>query len=171
MQQFQAVILLQQFDKLLEETKRRRESADLLTYHLRQIPGITPVRLPENSQAVWHLYPFRYDPQPFNGLSRAKFMHALSAEGIPCSDVYHEQYFDGLLDEAIASRGFKRLFSPERLKAYRASFNDLKGNREVCQTTVAITQNMLLAERSSIDHIVEAIRKLQANSAVLAKTA
>jgi hypothetical protein len=83
--------------------------------------------------------------------------------------VYHEQYNDGLLDEAIASRGFKRLWSAERLKSYRDSFHELKGNKQVCETTVAMTQNMLLAERSDMDHILEAIGKIQAHSAVLAK--
>lgn len=169
MQQFQAVILMQQLEKLVQETARRRESADYLTENLKQIPGIRTVRLPENSRAVWHLYAFRYDAQAFNGLSRDKFMKALSAEGVPCSSVYHEQYFDGLLDEAIASRGFKRLFSAERLKAYRDSLQELKGNREVCATVVAMTQNMLLAERSDLDHIIAAIRKIQAHSAELAK--
>ncbi len=167
MQQFQAVILMQQFDKLVTETARRRESADYLTAHLKEIPGIQPVRLPENSRAVWHLYPYRYDAQQFSGLSRDKFMKALSAEGIPCSSVYDEQYYDGLLDEAIASRGFKRLFSSERLKAYRDSLHELKGNRQVCETTVAITQNLLLAERGDIDHIIGAIRKIQTHSAEL----
>ena len=85
--------------------------------------------------------------------------------------MYHEQYYDGLLDEAIASRGFKRLWSAERLKAYRDSFQELKGNKQVCETTVAITQNMLLADRSDMDHILEAIRKVQAHSAALAKAA
>jgi dTDP-4-amino-4,6-dideoxygalactose transaminase len=125
--------------------------------------------LPENSRAVWHLYPFRYDAEYFNGLTRDKFLKALSAEGVPCSGGYHEQYFDGLLDEAIASRGFKRLFSAERLKAWRESFQELKGNRQVCATTVALPQNLLLADRGDMDHIIEAVRKIQTHSAALAK--
>ena len=96
---------------------------------------------------------------------------ALGSAAAACSSVYHEQYFDGLLDEAIASRGFKRLFSAERLKAYRDSFQELKGNRQVCATTVAMTQNMLLAGRSEMDQIIEGIRKIQASSPALAKTA
>jgi len=171
MQQFQAVILMQQFDKLVQETARRRENADYLSAQLKQIPGIQPVRLPENTRAVWHLYPFRYDAQQFNGLSRDKFIQALNAEGIPCGGGYAEQYNDGLLDETIASRGYKRLFSAERLKAYRASFQELKGNRQVCATTVGMTQNMLLADRGDIDHIIEAVRKIQTHSAALAKAA
>jgi perosamine synthetase len=93
----------------------------------------------------------------------------MGAEGVPCGGVYHEQYYDGLLDEAIASRGFKRLWGAERLKAYRDSFQELKGNKQVCETTVAITQNMLLGDRPSIDDIIEAIHKVQAYSAALAK--
>ncbi len=171
MTQAQAVILMQQFDKLVKQTATRRANADYLTANLGQIPGITPVRLPDNSRAVWHLYPFRYDAAQFNGLSRDKFARAMSAEGIPCGGVYHEQYYDGLLDEAIVSRGFKRLWSADRLKAYRDSFQELKGNKQVCETTVAMTQNMLLADRSDMDHILGAIRKVQAHSAALAKTA
>lgn len=169
MQQFQAVILMQQFDKLVRETAIRRENADYLTAGLRQIPGIQPARLPDNSRAVWHLYPFLYDAQPFKGLSRQKFIQALNAEGIPCGGAYGEQYFDGLLDEAINSRGFKRLFSSERLKTYRDSFQELKGNRQVCANTVAIGQNMLLAGRADMDHIIEAIHRIHAHSADLAK--
>ncbi len=156
---------------MLQETARRCENAEYLTSQLKEIPGIQPARLPENSRAVWHLYPLRYDAQQFNGLPRDKFIRALGAEGIPSSSVYHEQYFDGLLDEAINSRGFKRLFSAQRLKAYRDSFQELKGNRQVCETTVGMTQNLLLADRRDIDHIVEAIRKIQKHSAALAKAA
>jgi len=169
MTQVQAVLLAQQFDKLVNQTALRRANADYLSAKLCQIPGITPVRLPENSRAVWHLYPFRYDAAQFNGLSRDKFAKAMSAEGVPCGGIYHEQYYDGLLDEAIASRGFKRLWSAERLKAYRDSFQELKGNKQVCETTVAMTQNMLLADRSALDDILEAIRKIQVHSAALAK--
>jgi dTDP-4-amino-4,6-dideoxygalactose transaminase len=169
MQQFQAVLLMQQFDKLMKETAVRGENADYLTAGLKQIPGTQPVRLPENSRAVWHLYPFRYDAAQFNGLSRDKFIKALNAEGIPASTVYHEQYYDGLLDEAIASRGFKRLFSAAHLKAYRESFKDLKGNRQVCETTIAMYQTVLLAERAHMDHILAAINKIHAHSAELAK--
>ena len=169
MQHFQAAILLQQFDKLVKETEVRRANADYLTAGLKEVPGIEPVRLPEESQAVWHLYAFRYDAARFNGLSRGKFMKALRAEGIPCSGGYHEQYNDGLLDEAINSRGFKRLFTAERLKKYRDSFHELEGNKQVCDTTVAVSQTLLLADRSDMDHIIEAIRKIQAHASQLAR--
>ncbi len=169
MKTYQAALLLQQVDKLVKETERRQANADHLTAGLKEIPGIQPARLPENSRAVWHLYPFRYDAAQFNGLPHGKFIQALSAEGIPCGGGYSEQYFDGMFDEAIASRGFQRLFSAQRLKAYRDSFQELKGNKQVCETTVAMYQTMLLADRSDIDHIIEAVRKIHAHSAALAR--
>ena len=169
MQHFQAAMLLQQFDKLVQDTARRCENADRLTESLKEIPGIEPPRLPDNSRAVWHLYPFRYDAEKFQGLPRDRFIRAMRAEGIPCSTGYQEQYFDGLLDEAINSRGYKRLFSAARLKAYRDSFQELKGNRQVCETTVAMTQNLLLAGAADIDHIGAAIRKIQAHGAALGR--
>ncbi len=168
MTHYQAAMLEQQIEKLITDTKRRQENADYLIAGLKQIPGIQPVRLPENSRAVWHMFPFRYDAEQFNGLSRDKFLKALSAEGVSCSRGYDEQYYDGLLDEAIQSRGFQRLFPAERLKAYRNSFAELKGNRRVCETTVALYQTMLLADRSDMDRILEAIRKIQKHSAALA---
>ncbi|MCX6898146.1 MAG: DegT/DnrJ/EryC1/StrS family aminotransferase [Verrucomicrobia bacterium] len=171
MTQFQAMLLLQQFNKLKEQTAIRRANADHLSANLGKIPGITPIRLPENSRPAWHLYPFIYNAEQFNGLARDKFMAALRAEGVPCSSPYREQYYDGLLDEAINSRGYKRLWSADRLKAYRESFKDLKGNKQACETMVAISQNMLLADRSDMDQILEAIRKIQAHSAALAKKA
>jgi dTDP-4-amino-4,6-dideoxygalactose transaminase len=171
MQHFQAAILLQQIEKLVAETEVRRKNADYLAAQLKDTPGVTPARLPENSRAVWHLYPLRYDAKQFSGLSRSRFVQALSAEGVPCSSVYHEQYFDGLLDEAINSRGYKRLFGGQRLKEYRDSFQELKGNRQVCATTVAFSQNLLLAKQSELDQIIEAIRKIHSHSAALAKSA
>jgi perosamine synthetase len=168
MMHYAAGLLRQEIDKLVSDTKRRQENADHLTAGLKEIPGIQPVRLPENSRAVWHLYAFRYDADQFHGLPRGKFIRALRAEGIPASGGYHEQYYDGLLDEATGSRGFKRLFPAERLKTYRESLRELKGNKQVCETTVAVFHSTLLADRSDMDHIVEAIRKIHAHSAALA---
>ena len=171
MQHFQASILLAQLEKLVKETETRRANADYLIANLQDIPGIAPVRLPENSRAVWHLFALRYDARQFNGMSRARFTQAMGAEGVPCHAGYHDFYNDGILDEAINSTGYKRLWGAGRLKAYRDSFKELKGTKQVCETTVGLSQSMLLADRSSMDHIIEAIRKVHAHSAALVNVA
>ncbi|MBM3861421.1 MAG: DegT/DnrJ/EryC1/StrS family aminotransferase [Verrucomicrobia bacterium] len=169
MMQVQAVILLQELEARKQDILTRCANADYLSAALNKIPGIATARLQKNSRAVWYLYPFRYDEKQFNGLSREKFAKALSAEGVPCSPSYREQYNEGVIDEAINSRGFKRLWTSAQLKAYRDSFQQLKGTKQACQTVVAIGNKMLLAERSALDHIPEAIRKIQKFSAELAK--
>jgi hypothetical protein len=83
--------------------------------------------------------------------------------------VYHEQYFDGLIDEAINSRGFQRLFARQAPERVSRELARSPRQPQVCATTVALPQNLLLAERSDMDHIVEAIRKIQVHSAALAK--
>ena len=96
---------------------------------------------------------------------------ALGTDGISCGGGYSEQYNDGIFDETINSTGYKRLWSADRLKAYRESFKDLKGNACACAETVAIYQSMLLADRSAMDHLLDAVRKIQAHSAELKKKA
>jgi hypothetical protein len=102
-------------------------------------------------------------------VSRDKFIEALRAEGVPCSAGYHEQYFDGLIDEALNSRGYQRLFSERRLKQYRDSLHELPGNKLVCETVVAFSQSMLLAGRDDMDDIITAIHKIREHSAELAR--
>lgn len=171
MKHYQAAILLAQFDKLQKETEHRWANADYLSAGLNEIPGTEPIELPENSRSAWYSYAFRYDAAQFNGLPRSKFMRAMQAEGVPCSAGYSEQYFDGAIDEAIGSRGFQRLFSPQRLKAYRDSLHELKGNKQACETAVMMYQTVLLGDRSGVDHILEAVRKIHAHSAELTKRA
>ena len=53
-------------------------------------------------------------------------------------------------------------------EAYRDGFQELKGNKQVCETTVVLSNTLLLADRSAIDCIIEAIAKIHAHSAALA---
>ena len=129
-----------------------------------------PARLPENSEAVWHLYPFRYDAEKFQGLSREKFIKAMRAEGIPCSSGIPRTVFRRSPGGSDRLARLQAAVQRRRLKAYRDSLQELKGNRQVCATTVAVTQNLLLAEPADIDHIAAAIRKIQAHGAELART-
>ena len=161
---YQGMVLQQQIAKLVTDTEHRRQNAARLLAGLAEIPGIETIRLPRDSRAVWHLFPFRYNPEAFHGLTLVQFLRALRSEGIPCSEGYTEQYFDGLLDETISSRGFTRLYSAERLKAYRDSLDDLKGNRATCESTVTLSQRLLLGSQKDIEDIVEAIQRIQTHS-------
>ncbi len=166
--EFQAAILLNQMQRLETDTQRRWENGQYLTSKIKDIPGILPCKLYEGTtRAVYHLYPFRYKKEHFNNAPRAKFMAALSAEGIPCSGGYGPQYRDELIEDALTSKNFTRSFPKARLDKYRKELH-FPGNDQLCQEAVWLGQNMLLTEKSDMDDIANAIRKIYDNRDKLA---
>jgi perosamine synthetase len=164
MTEIQAGILLSQMGRARKDADRRLENALYLDSKLKEIPGIIPYKLSDGAtRSAYHFYPFRYKKEFFDGLSRDQFRNALRAEGIPTYGGYGRQYFDGLIEEAISSRGYKRLFSAERLNRYREELHHLPENDQLTGEAVMLSQNMLLAGRKDMDDIIHAIQKIHAN--------
>jgi hypothetical protein len=108
------------------------------------------------------MYPFRYVKEEFNEIPKDKFLEALNAEGIPCSGGYGKQNKDGLIEEQLNSRGFKRLFSEARLKQWRDE-NYLPGNDMLSDQAVTFYQSLLLGTKADMDDIVNAITRIYEN--------
>ena len=167
MQQIQAITLLSQMKRIKKDAEVRLKNAVYLDKELQGIPGIHPYKLVEgNNRSAYHMYPFRFVSDEFDGVSRAKFLEALQAEGIPCSPGYGKQNYDGLIEETLNSRGYKRLFSPERLTRWRDE-NHLPGNDQLAEEAVIFYQSMLLGSESDMDDIVKAINKIYKNRKLL----
>jgi len=168
MQQFQAVILMSQMKRIQKDADTRLENALYLTSRIKEIPGIIPYKLARGAtRSAYHLYPFRYKKEHFNNVPRSKFLSALGAEGIPCSGGYRPQNHDGLIEEALSSRGYKRLYSKKRLDKYREE-NHLPDTDQLCREAVWFGQNMLLGTKSDMDDIADAIQKIYENRDKLA---
>jgi perosamine synthetase len=163
MTEYQAAVGLSQIKRLEKDTALRNENAQYLTSRIKDIPGIIPHKLYEGvTRAAYHLYPFRYKKEHFNNAPRNKFLAALSAEGIPCSGGYGPQYRDGLIEDALNSKNFKRSFPKERLDKYRQELN-YPDNDQLCEEAVWISQNMLLGSKSDTGDIADAIQKIYEN--------
>jgi dTDP-4-amino-4,6-dideoxygalactose transaminase len=163
MQQMQAITLLSQMNRIKKDADVRLENAMYLDNKLSKIPGIKTYRLvTENARSAYHMYPFRFVAEDFGNVSREKFMEALRAEGIPCSPGYGMQNKDGLIEEALNSRGYKRLFSEKRLKQWREE-NVLPGNDQLAREAVTFYQSILLGNKSDMDDIINAITKIYEN--------
>ena len=168
MQQFQAVILMSQMKRIEKDADTRLENALYLTSRIKEIPGIIPYKLARGAtRSAYHLYPFRYKKEHFNNVTRSKFLSALGAEGIPCSGGYRPQNNDGLIEEALSSRGYKRLYSKKRLERYREE-NHLPDTDQLCREAVWFGQNMLLGTKGDMDDIADAIEKIYENRDKLA---
>jgi perosamine synthetase len=136
---------------------------------LREIPGISPARMYERcTRNAYHLYMFRYDRERFAGLPRAKFLKALSAEGVPCSGGYSPLNKEPFLANTFGTRAWQRLYPPEILASY-AERSHCPANDKLCGEAVWFTQTMLLGPREDMDQIADAIRKIQAHGAELAR--
>jgi len=163
MQQIQALILLSQMKRIQKDADIRLENARYLDNKLKEIPGIAPAKLvPGNNRSAYHLYAFRLISKEFGGVSRNKFAEALRAEGIPCGTGYRPQNKEGLIEEALSSKGYKRLFPESRLKQWREE-NHLPGNDQLCSEAITFSQSMLLGSKSDMDDICNAIAKIYEN--------
>lgn len=169
MTEFQGAILLAQMERLEQQAKTREENAAYLTSLLREIPGITPAKTYAGcTRNAYHLYMFRYNPGSFSGLSRATFLEALSAEGIGASSGYLPLNKEPFIEATIKSRGYGRIYSAERLSAWRRN-NQCPENDRLCQQAVWFSQTRLLGPRQDMDEIAAAIRRIHAHAGDIAR--
>lgn len=89
MNAFQAGLLKVQLERMKNHMVIRQRNVDVLVEAMRSISEITPVTGDQRVTACSnHLFQVRYNPASFGGRSRADFIRAMNAEGIPCSAGY-----------------------------------------------------------------------------------
>lgn len=160
--EFQGNMLVAQMTRVIEQAQRRTDNANYLTKLLNEIPGISPAKLYEGTtRSAYHLYMFRFDSKHFAGLSRAKFVEALGAEGVPCSTGYgpmnRNEYVVGLAKNRHYLKIYGEKTMQEWLERNHCPQNDLLTGEQA----IWFTQTMLLGPKSDMDQIAEAIRKIQ----------
>lgn len=175
MTEFQGALLMAQIARFEEQSEIREKNASYLTERLNQIDGIAPAKMYKGcTRNAYHLYMLRYNTDRFDGLSREVFLKALRAEGIPCTGGYGG--VDGtsplnkepFIKNALDSRGYRAIYSEDRIKEYHEK-NHCPENDKLCREAIWFFQSMFLGEREDMDQIAEAILKIQAHAAELAK--
>lgn len=164
---FAAAVVMAQLEHFDDVCLTRERHGSYLREELRKIPGITPREdYPECTRANYHVFGLRYDKAHFQGASREQVMGALRAEGVPISGVYPPLNKMPYLEHNLGSRGFRTVFSEERLEDYRRQIH-LPNNDELCSTGLWIAQETLIAEKNDVDDVLEAIHKVQKNASML----
>lgn len=165
---FQAALLLAQMERLEQQSRQREQNAAYLTKMLSEIPGIRPARMYEGcTRNAYHLYMLRYDAGQFAGLPRAKFLKAMAAEGVPASGGYAPLNKEPYLRTTFATRGYQAVYGSE-LKTW-AERTACPANDRLCTEAVWFTQTMLLGPRTDMEQIAEAVRKVKAAGAEIAR--
>ncbi len=165
--EYQSAIGLAQLKRLEEQTITRSENAEYLKSQIKDIPGIIPYELyPSVTRAVFHLFPFRYKKEEFQGLSREGFLKALEAEGIPCSHGYDTLNNMPYLNDAFQTKAFQKVYPSEILDFDRyLERNQCPENDRLCnEESVWFSQSMLLGTRSDMNDIAMAIEKINKNA-------
>ena len=166
MTEFQGAILNQQLKRLAGQNAQRQENASCLDARLSALPGIRPLRVqPFATAHSHHLYIFRFDEAEF-GVSRADFLAALQAEGIPCLAGYaHPLYKNPMfLQPDFYPRGCPVTCGHYGRAIDYASFEALCPHAErACREAVWLEHRLLLAGREDMDDIVRAVEKIHAH--------
>jgi dTDP-4-amino-4,6-dideoxygalactose transaminase len=153
--EFSSAIALAGLERLEEENSIRRENAQLLIQALREIPGISPLEWNKGTDKHGcHLFMLRFNEEVI-GCPRDLFVKALSAEGVPCGTLYkvpinmQPMFKDN--GNVIGSKGKWRTLKTEN-------------SEKACEEFFYLPHWSLLAEKSVILNIIEAIQKVKNNS-------
>lgn len=170
--EYQAAIGMVMLDRLQEETDTRHANAMYLAGMLREIPGILPFRLyPKVTKGAFHLFPFRYHPAEFSGLSRDGFLSALRAEGVPCSGGYIPLNTQPFIQAAFNSLLFRHTYEAQDLEVVRFhARNHCPESDQLCREAVWLTQNMLLGPKTDMEEIAVAIKRIHRNAGEIVKS-
>jgi len=150
MTEFQGAILVEQLRRLGDQTERRQRNAAYLNEQLKAIPGIRPLQVPPYAtRHACHIYVFGFDEAEF-GISRADFLRALSAEGIPATAGYaFPLYRNPMFQDPSLSFDYSRFVAL------------CPNSEQACKEMVWLEHRLLLGERGDMDDIVGAIRKVR----------
>lgn len=162
MTEFQGAILLTQMERLEEQMKTREENARYLDKLFSEIEGVTPQKHdPRVTTNAYHLYIVRYSADGLGGLPRAKFLEALTAEGIPCSSGYVPLYREHLFH--VEPDG-----CPLGCRFYGRKMDYSKVSCPVAEHACAnealwIFQSVLLGTKDDMNDIAGAVSKVREN--------
>ena len=169
MTEWQARMLLAQMTRFQAQDKIRTENASYLAKLLNDIPGIYPAKPYSASTYVsHHLFMYRFDPKGFAGMTRARFIEALRAEGISTSTGYGRLDRDRYVLALAQNPHYLKIYGEKTMKQWLERIK-CPQNEKLTDQSLWLGQSVLLGSRQDIEQIAEAMRKIQKNAKELMK--
>ncbi len=161
--EFQAAILLAGLERLPEEQERRRAAMAVLQPEIAKIPGLL---VPDDDQRITahacHMFMVRLDPRVIPA-GKPAVIKALQAEGVPANPGYtmplYRQSFFAWYGERPTHWGGPRW--KDTVRVPYASY-DLPVTQALCDTTIWVKQDVLLAGSEEMADVVAAFAKVAA---------
>lgn len=163
MNEFAGSLLLSQMRTHLQRHEVRNRNGKYLTEKLKGYSGAAPQKLYPGTEACsYYLYAMAFRPEEWNGASRAQFIKAVQAEGIPIgpyipSGLHKYDWVNFICGLDV----YKKMYGEKRLKEYKEQTQHLPACDAVADRMLLIPgSGPLTADQSSMDHIVNALAKV-----------
>lgn len=162
MTEFQGALLLSSLSRLAAEQALRQRALAVLQEQLPSIPGIlVPTPDTRVTSHACHIFMVRLDPEVYPG-DKMNFIKALQAEGIPAHPGYttplYAQDFWGWFAERPTGAG--KTWGEVWGRSYRDY--RLPVCEKLCDTTIWIKQDTLLAGPEAMQDVIDAMEKVGA---------
>ncbi|HEY8225895.1 MAG TPA: DegT/DnrJ/EryC1/StrS family aminotransferase [Pyrinomonadaceae bacterium] len=150
----QAVLLLNQLDRLPKQLNTRMQRANQLREKLKGIDGLAPTPSTLDERVTvhgYHLFSMRFDNKSWSGVSRDRVVAALQAEGVPVTTGYPHP-----------------IYRNELFQNYPSIVQPCPEAEAYCDSSIWLPHNALLADQDWIDEVVTAIEKVRNSLSELA---
>jgi len=167
MPELTAAVLLTQMARFDEQIETRERNFTYLSEGMKEIDGIEPFdRDPRVTRWSIYYWNFRFNQAKFDGITRDKFLQAINAEGVPVgvgahgAPVYRNPLFQSITggntwpikyptyDKPL---DYTKVCCPEAERIYQTA-------------ALCISHPVFLGEREDMNLILEAMRKVRANT-------
>ena len=161
--EFQGALLNAQWERFPSQADARERNGLALAERLALIPGIDPqTRTADCTRHGYHLFSIRFNSEEW-GVSRAAFLEALSAEGIPNFQGYPIPLYEQVL---FTEQEFES-YSGARSKTDYGQAHCPQCEKICSQQGVWLPQNLLLGGRQEVEDIAAAFEKVFTQRATL----
>ncbi len=170
MGEFQAAVLRSQLRKLPPQVDRKHENGEWLAAELGKIGGLRPLkRDPRITKRGYYFFIVRYDAEQFAGASRERFEEAMAAEGL---DVFFAGYGRPLYANRAFRKEAKGNTGPVRVPSLNPGPDydnmHLPASERFCyEEQLVMPHEWLLAERSELQKLLDAVAKVKENAGEL----
>ena len=167
MPELTAAVLLTQMARFDEQIETRERNFTYLSEGMKDIDGIEPFdRDPRVTRWSIYYWNFKFNQAKFDGITRDKFLQAINAEGVPVgvgahgAPVYKNPLFQSITGGNTWPIKYPTYDKPlDYTKVYCPEAERIYQTEALC-----ISHPVFLGEREDMDLILEAIRKVRANT-------
>jgi dTDP-4-amino-4,6-dideoxygalactose transaminase len=151
-----------QLKRLPEQLRVRGENFAYLDEALSEIEGVRPLRpYAKTTVRPQYSYIFATDPDKFGDLTNKQICTALDAEGIGCWSGYEGMHRNPMFRPTPHNSPVARTF-PEYFEFDKMKLPNIE--RAADHEAIWLDQELFLGERSIMDDVVEAVKKIQAHA-------